>query len=222
MENEIINWLNGPRDYTTGRAIFEKYSRKKNLVNLFRRKYKPDVLLYNMQKLVRFKVTTIPTFKKTEEISGPKPDGRKTIVTDRIDYEQLPVRLQKLYNRNREMYKHMRSYHEKMKQAKSDNERANYRKVVIDYDDAISANWKEIDSWDGKEEEEEKKEGTKNEIGAARKYLSMAVPNLEKRYGLKQQKLLFDIMERVEFLKDNNVKIPGKTVTELEKFGVHI
>jgi hypothetical protein len=227
MENEIINWLESERDYATGRALFEKYSRKKPLKNLFRRKYKPDVLLYNLQKLCKFPGKAVKE-KQTGTVGtvgtvGTSVTGRKTIVTDKVNYEDLPDHLQKVYDQNKELYKHMRAYHEKMKQATTDEDRAKYRKILAEYDDEISGNWKQIDSWDGRMQDIEAT-GTdpEKEVAAARKFLSVNIKYVSLREGVKQQLLLFAIREKIDILKKYKVKIPKATVAELEKFGVNI
>jgi len=221
MENEIINWIESERDYAAGRALFEKYSRKKPLINLFRRKYKPDVLLYNLQKLSKQPTKAVKSV--TVETRGTVvKDGKKTIVTDKVKYEDLPEHLQKVYDQNKELYKHMRAYHEKMKQAKTDEERAKLRKMVAEYDDVIAANWKQIDSWDGRDQEMDMTDTDRpKEIAAARKFLSVNIKYLDLREGVKQQLLLFDIKEKAELLQSYGVTVPKATTAALEKFGIH-
>lgn len=219
MENIINSWLEGPRDYAEGRAIFEKYSNKRNLINLFRRKYKPEVLLYNMKKLCKN-----PVKQKTEDRPldvKPLPGGRKKIETDRVNYDGLPPRLQRLYDQNKELYKHYRAYHEKLKLVQTDAEREKLRKIVAEYDDVIAGNWKQIDAWDGSSEVAEEKDREK-EIANARKFLSVNVKYLDLREGLKQQLLLFDIKEKAELLNSFNVMVPKATVEALKKFGINI
>lgn len=227
MENEILSWLESERDYATGRAIFEKYSRKKPLKNLFRRKYKPDVLLYNLQKLAKAKPHPGPLHggeggKKPLDVK-PLPGGRKTIVTDKVNYDDLPEHLRKVYDQNRELYKHLRVYHQKMKQAGTDEERAKLRKMVAEYDDVIAGNWKQIDSWDGGDIGDTKEDSVniEKEVANARKFLSVNVKYLDLREGVKQQLLLFDIKEKAEFLKNHHVTVPKATVEALKKFGIH-
>jgi hypothetical protein len=225
MKNEIIDWLNGPRDYATGRAIFERHSHKTPLINLFRRKYKPEVLLYNMQKLVSLKYKPEQKSQVVNEVPGGQSfsEKKKVIVQDRVEYDELPVHLQKLYDQNKELYKHMRAYHEKMKQAKTDDERAKLRKFVVEYDDAIAENWKAIDAWDGTATNQEKEEGdTEKDIAAARKWISKNIRYLPLREGLKQQELVFKLQEKVAFMKMQKVKIPKAAIEALEEFGIDI
>lgn len=223
MEKEIINWLEGDRDYDEGRALFAKYSKKKPLINLFNRKYKPDVLLYNMQKIYGKLKNPVVIHKIQESKTVMVPGAKKTIVTDRVNYDDLPEHLQKLYDQNKELYKHMRAYHEKMKQAATDEERAKLRKMVVEYDDVIAANWKEIDSWDGVDivDIQDDTENKDKEKAAARKFLSVNVKYLDLREGVKQQLLLFDVKEKADFLRKNNVTVPKATVEALKKFGIH-
>lgn len=222
MKEEIQNWLDGPQDYAEGRAIFEKYSRKTPLINLFRRKYKPEVLLYNLQKLGNFpeKKVTGGTVVTVGTVGTQK---LQVVVPGKVDYEKLPVHLQKLYDQNKELYKHQRVYHEKMKQAATDEERAKFRKMVAEYDDVISGNWKEIDAWDGRGESMDMKEfDADKEIANARKFLSVNVKYLDLREGVKQQLLLFEIKEKAEQLQSLGVMVPKATTAALKKFGIHI
>ena len=225
MENEIIDWINGPRDYATGRAIYERYSRKTPLINLFRRKYKPDVLLYNMQKLVSLKYIPEQKSQVVNEVPGGQSfsDKKRVIVQDRVEYDELPVHLKKLYDQNKELYKHMRAYHEKMKQAKTDDERAKLRKFVVEYDDAIAENWKAIDAWDGTTSDLEQEGGDADkEVAAVRKWISKNIRYLSLREGLKQQELVFKLQEKVAFLKMQKLKIPKAAIEALEEFGIDI
>jgi len=77
--NEIASWLQGSGDYQQGRALFEKYSKRKSLINLFRRKHKPEVLRYNLQKLLSMPMVGQACESRQD---GPGTIERKLVITD--------------------------------------------------------------------------------------------------------------------------------------------
>lgn len=221
-----MEWLEGPGDYEQGRALFEKYSRKKPLIQLFRRKHKPEVLHYNLEKLIgQVEVKNIPK----EEIITTKPGTRRLVVMDnRVRLEELPDHLRPLYEQNRTLYKQMRALHEKMKLATTDQDRARFRKEIAEYDDAITQNWEKLDSWDPDQEPEEEfpekpsEEEAARQIGAIRKYLSVNMRTVKELEGLKRQQLIFKIEERARQLRKLGVKITDSTHEELKTIGIYL
>ena len=231
MENqEIKAWIEGPREYEEGRALFAKYSRKKGLISLFQRKHKPKVLLYNLQKLLTkpTPLTSIPATqdRMTAPETTPIPVKRTEVETHTVHYEQLPEALKTLYNQNRILYKQMRALHEKMKIAPDDDTRAKLRNELTDYDDLIASNWQKIDAWDGinhPEDTEAEKltdDEKKKQIIAARKFLSVNLDTLKNSEGLKRQLVVFKIEDRIRFLQGNKVIIGKETLETFRKLGV--
>lgn len=212
MENqEIKTWLNGQRDYETGRALFERYSRKQPLINLFRRKYKPDVLEYNLRKLVN-----APEGKPQEakpEVTV-KPGNKLEVDTGlKVKYNDLPERLKKLYDQNREEYKLMRAVHEKMKLAQTDQERAKLRADLVKKDDLIAENWKVLDAWDGSPDRDPEPVPAKQademarEINSARVFISKNLKKAKELTGEKQSALKAKLQERVDLLSHYQVEL---------------
>lgn len=225
INHEIEAWLNGPRDYGQGRALFEKYSKRQPLINLFRRRHKPEVLRYNLEKLIgQLEVKHIPK----EEILTTQPQTKRLVVLDnRVRLENLPEHLQHLYRQNRTLYKQMRALHEKMKLSATDQERATLRKEVAQYDDVITLNWQKLDEWDQKAEAEVEapqltEEETARQIGAIRKFLSVNLRTVKGMEGLKRQMLLFKIEERALQLRKLGVKITDATHEELKTVGIYL
>lgn len=226
LNSEISAWLQGSGDYEQGRALFEKYSRKKPLVHLFRRKYKPGVLRYNLEKLLtRTQETDCPQREET----GQHGAERRIVVTDgRTRLEDLPCHLKPLYEQNRILYKQMRALHEKMKLSTADQHRAKLREEIARYDDVIAANWQEIDGWDPGEdpskEEAENREGKDpaRQIGAIRKFLSVNLRKVKGMEGLKRQQLIFRIAQKARELEQLGIKITDATRHELQGLGIDL
>lgn len=227
MENkEILEWLKGPGDYEQGRALFEKYSRKKPLIQLFRRKYKPVVLRYNLEKLAS-RFTGDETGTGNAEVTPPA--SRRLVVLDgRVRLEDLPCHLKPLYEQNRTLYKQMRALHEKMKLSTQDKQRAKLREEIARYDDVIAGNWEHIDGWNPEEDQAKTEaepvgeEETQKQIGANRKFLSVNLRKARELEGLKRQQLIFKIGERARQLEKLGIKIKASTRHELEELGIDL
>lgn len=226
MENqEIKTWLNGQRDYETGRALFEKYSRKQPLINLFRRKYKPDVLEYNLRKLVN-----APAGKPQPEAQPAvtvKPGNKLEVDTGlKVKYNDLPERLKKLYDQNRDEYKLMRAVHEKMKLAQTDQERAKLRADLVKKDDLIAENWKVLDAWDGSPDRdpepapEKQADEMAREINSARVFISKNLKKAKELTGEKQSALKAKLQERVDLLSHYQVELSEATKKGLMEIGL--
>ena len=227
MENkEILEWLEGPGDYEQGRALFEKYSRKKPLIQLFRRKYKPAVLRYNLEKLAHQCIQVDSAEIKTSV--GPSAPRRLVVMDGRVRLEDLPCHLRPLYEQNRTLYKQMRALHEKMKLSTQEKQRAKLREEIARYDDVIAGNWEQIDGWDpeGDHNSEEADPATEEEtikqIGAIRKFLSVNMRKARQLEGLKRQQLIFKIGDRARQLEKLGIKIKASTRHELEELGIDL
>jgi len=206
--------------------LFEKYSKRKSLINLFRRKHKPEVLRYNLQKLLSMPMVGQACESRQD---GPGTIERKLVITDgRVRLEDLPCHLRPLYEQNRTLYKQMRSLHEKMKLATHQDQRAKLRGQIAQYDDVIAGNWEKIDGWDpdgdpAQEDGTPEDPGeTKRQIGAIRKFLSVNLRKVQELEGLKRQQLIFKIGERALQLQKLGVKPSETTRDELRGLGIDI
>lgn len=226
MENqEIKTWLDGQRDYEAGRTLFEKYSKKQPLINLFRRKYKPEVLEYNLRKLVN-----APAGKSQPEaqpVATLKPGNKLEVDTGlKVKYNDLPERLKKLYDQNREEYKLMRVVHEKMKLAQTDQERAKLRAELVKKDDLIAENWKVLDAWDGSPAPDPEPAPVKQademarEINSSRVFISKNLKKAKEMKGEKQSALKAKLKERVDLLSHYQVELSEATKKGLLEIGL--
>ncbi len=159
----------------------------------------------------------------------------------------LPENLRELWKLNRDEHKLMRAIHEKMKLAKGDNDRAVFRKQLVDFDDRLSKRWAVIDEWfkvpeavtenedtgenqtkteeqpgtggDGTETESVEMQDLKD-INAARSYLSRNVKKVDKLEGEKKDILLKKLADRVAILQKHKAEISRETTAELVKLGL--
>nr|WP_321357192.1 hypothetical protein [uncultured Draconibacterium sp.] len=167
-------------------------------------------------------------------------DGRQVNLGD------LPEHLQELWFKNRDEHKLMRAVHEKMKLAKGDNERAELRKQLVEFDDKIAKRWATIDEWIDKGDEDpdpdnnqeqtetEEKSGTGGDgpkpesvqmqdlkdVNAARSYLSRNLKKVADLEGDKRDKLIVKLKERVAVLVAHKAEIKEETRVELVKLGL--
>lgn len=74
-----------------------------------------------------------------------EPEGHKIIEPSRVKREDLPDDLKKIFDHIAQFYKLQRTVHEKMKLAKDDKSRAEFRAKVVEFDDLIATGWAFID-----------------------------------------------------------------------------
>jgi len=229
--NEIQQWLAGERNYEQGVALANRYLRNQSLLRYFSRHYDPKKLVYQLNKIKGLRDLQV-TQKQRYVVPMPYDQAavekeRKLIVfDDHIHVDDLPDHLKPLYLQNRELYKLMRALHEKMKLAKTDEERAKFRKSIEEYDEVIAENWKTLDAWDGTvdtpsadpveltEEEKEK------QLAAARKFVSVNVKKALASQGLTRQQLAFKVAERVNILVNAGVQIGESMKLHLKMLGI--
>jgi len=171
---EIHSYLQEPNpDFLSGFGLFCKYSRNENLMRAISKRRDMETLLYQLQKIdtlspepvresahtnfTRFSQQTptpVPAVKPSPEpetqritfIQDEKPvfrtyDDRKTRRAD------LSPEFQEVYDRISEDSKIRRAYHEKMKMAKTDADRANFRAKILQTHDMIQDGWRKIDDY---------------------------------------------------------------------------
>jgi hypothetical protein len=244
---EIKAWLDSEnKQFETGYALFVRYSHNRALALYLARKQDLRKLEYEL-----FKIHERPALKEApvmpmapvlrmvkaaeDKVSGitgaadviSSAEGKVRIIRDgKVQYEDLPDELKKLYDENTASYKNMRAMHEQMKMAQTDEQRAGKRLMIDSFDDCISRNWKLIDDWaagkleldslNAKQTEEEQYKL----INAARTYLSRNTPKMETLEGVKLDKMKLDLRERVYFLRSQKAEISRETLVKLAKYGI--
>lgn len=162
MHQDIVDYLNGgSRDFDSGFALFCKYTRNRNLVNWIGRKKDMPKLLYELGKLAGFDGSarvSPPKLPPLPPASPPAPDISdaasdiqapvvRTYDERRTNRRDLPLHLQKVYDDIADLYKLRRAWHEKMKFARTDLDRARCRERLLDTHSQITRGWKKIDDW---------------------------------------------------------------------------
>jgi hypothetical protein len=239
---EIKAWLDSEeKDFEAGYTLFVRFSHNRALALQIARKRLLTKLEYELEKIYKRKelkdspVMPIGPVKKALAKAEDKETGVqqagviveaaagkvKIIKGGRIQYEDLPEELKKLYDENTDRYKRMRARHEQMKIAQTPDARAQRRSDIDYLDDGIAANWKVIDDWaagklnlDDLKKNDADKEVYK-QINAARTYISREVKKVAKLEGEKRKKKVDAIIERIMILKKHNAKINDKTLQKL-------
>lgn len=244
---EINNWLESEtKDFEAGYVLFVRFSHNRALALYLARKQDLLKLEYELQKISErpalkdAPVMPIGPVLKVVKSAGEKVNGItdagnvidnaeqkvRIIREGKVQYDDLPEELKKLYDENTASYKNMRTLHEQMKLAKTDEERAEKRAIIDTLDDGISANWKIIDDWAAGKitaddlvaatgEQEEYKQ-----INAARTYLSRNISKMETLKDEKHEKMKLDLRSRVTFLRSKKADISLETLVKLAKYAV--
>lgn len=165
---EIKNWLSEENpDFDQGFNLLRTYSRNLSLISYIGRKRHGEMLKYELKKLASNKVMLPNPHAKASSV----PAQRKTvvIVDDRkVNREDLPEEMRKVYDLIVDDYKKLRILHEKMKMANSDKGRAEFRDRIVKLNQKIKKRWEIIDT--GKFPED--KTTSSAHINSARAYIS--------------------------------------------------
>ena len=151
----LIAWLNSNHDYFTGLALLHEFSKNRQLLFTLTRRQMPEKLLYELKKLApKMAPVQKPVIEKPVMIIQEKEiissDRLKIVRNNRaIAIEELPIRLQNVYNETVIMYKKMRALHERAKLIQDDNLREPVVKQLAEFDEQVRQNWIMLDSWDG-------------------------------------------------------------------------
>lgn len=179
--------------------------------------------------------TDLESQKKNAPVGETEPTGKirlkvvRNLKDNEIKYGDLPVRLQKLWDANTDMYKKCRSIHEKLKlmEKASDADRQPLVAEMCGMDDQIRANWGEIDSWDGKPETPgttEKVDVDHKRINTNRKYISTNKEKLAELIKNEDEqgtaKLRGKIQERVSELLQAKESFTDTYKAELQTLGI--
>ena len=162
MLRDIADYLKGgSRDFDSGFALFCRYSKNKNLISWIGRKRDFAKLIYELEKLSRHYCESVPAPAATvpapaatvpaPDISDAASDIQAPVVRTyderRTNRRDLPPHLQKVYDDIADLYKLRRAWHEKMKFARTDLDRARCRERLLDTHSQITRGWKKIDDW---------------------------------------------------------------------------
>lgn len=161
MNEEIREYLSKPNpDFETGFSLFCRYSRNQSLMSWIGRKKDMARLLFELQKLEKLNLQVnpqaailaarynTPVSTIGQRVTGPGPQITfKTFDERRTRRADLSPEMQKIYDQITEEYKLRRGYHEKLKMAKTDADRASFRERLLISQNKIEEGWKQIDAW---------------------------------------------------------------------------
>ena len=152
MNEEIREYLSKPNpDFETGFSLFCRYSRNQSLMSWIGRKKDMARLLFELQKLEKLNLQVnpqaailaarynTPVSAIGQRVTGPGPQITfKTFDERRTRRADLSPEMQKIYDQITEEYKLRRGYHEKLKMAKTDADRASFRERLLISQNKIS------------------------------------------------------------------------------------
>lgn len=219
---EITEFLNRANpDFDAGFALFCKYSPNQNLISWIGRKRDFDTLMYELKKIQSFTSPTVnPAYAPQYTIQpqqpvrasepAPQPETESKIIFKTYDERRtkrgdLPEDLQKIYDDTVSEYPVRRGYHEKMKNARTDADRAEYRSRIIECQGRIMAGWEKIDSY-LQDVESKKLENQFNE-SSCRAYISKALKNPTKV----SDKVKLGVRVRYQALIEHNCAVSDDT-----------
>lgn len=228
MNSEIVSYLNNAKpDFDSGFALFCRYSRNRIAMDWIGRKHDYAKLIYELGKLAKItEAAPSPTASVDRAIFShqqqPEPSKRREVPQEvrkiifrtyddrrRSVRSELPPDLQEVYDRNAEGYRLRRAYHEKMKMASSQADRAVFRAKTIEADEAIREGYRLIDAYLEKKELEKQQEAPFDEM-RCRRYISKIL-HLEKP----SSKQTADCKARVKALLEHGCTITEKTLQAL-------
>ena len=233
MNPEIISYLKGAEpDFGQGFALFCKYSRNEAAMSWIGRRHDIPKLLYELQKLskevprlnpvsaaneARFNRIQVSEVKMEPEAKATQQEPMKAVIRTyddrRTRRSDLPPELQAVFDRNAEDYKLRRGFHEKMKLATTDKDRAEFRARIMDTDARIRAGWKEIDSF-FESQAREKSELAFNE-STCRSFISKA---LKREHNSTKQ--IATCRARVKALQEHGCIISDEILKQLDQKGL--
>lgn len=249
---EIRDWFASGKDFDEGFMLFVRFSHNRALAMQLSRKRIQSKLEYELQKIVErtliierpvmpigvIQKAVAPVIEKKAAIATEAEKIEATVIKhgkylvmhdEKVDYESLTDEQKALYDANRDMYKEMRSYHEKMKLSTTDEDRKAARERVVELDGLIRENWKQFDASflpeGGKPEGDDagaKEPDPVKEIGNARSYISKTLKAIsegkipeKKLDGVKKKAL-----ERYQTIITAGQVVDEETVAKLKSCGI--
>lgn len=228
MNKEIQAYLaQANPDFNTGFSLFCRFCRNESLMSYIGRKQDMEMLMYELKKVENsvqenpFAATHEARYnqqKRQQAVAAvipedpPTKSGVKFKVYDerRLRRADLPADLQEVYDRTVQEYPVRRGYHEKMKNAKTDADRAEYRAKILECEERIRAGFAVIDKYLA--EVEAQKVESKFSEANCRAYISKAL----KKETLSDTVTL-GVKVRLKALNDHGCTIGEDLQAELKK-----
>ena len=146
--DKIKAWLEGNGPFEKGMELFGKYNRNKHIERYLIRKQDRAKLRYELEKIVRGGRYVTAVSRPAESAIPEKPnENLKVLRPGQIRVDDMPPSVKTIYLEVCDIYKRMRSLHEKMKLVPTDNERAAVRLKLVEMEQKRCAAWEIIDRW---------------------------------------------------------------------------
>lgn len=217
----ISKWLAGDMDYSVGLALLAKYSKNRILLQNLSRKFLPGKLEYELRKLVKSDIPDDVTCNHESVETSGETDTLEVGGKPKVDPDDLPDHLKKLWEETAEKYRLARATHEQIKRMTGINQRADYIELLESYRVEIRENWKVIDAF----VKEQNKPGTPvvvddKRVNANRKYLSDGKKVIAVLSGAVRAKKLEAMQRRINELLSAGEKFDIQNQKELEELGL--
>lgn len=233
--DEIRSWFSSERNFDKGFSLFVRFSHNKALAIQLARKRTQSKLEYELGKIlerniiIERPVLPITTLVKADveintDLSGIDQEKEKNIVVKRskIDYESLTAEQKELYDTYRKLNKELRSWHEKMKIATTDEQRKEFREQVEMVDERIRENWKIFDGSfsEKKESEEVKEQDPIRMVANSRSYISKQLFKIDSLKGSKLEKAKEKLRINYQIIIDSHQALSSETIEKFKKHGI--
>jgi len=229
MNQEIREYLNKPNpDFDAGFSLFCRYSRNQSMMSWIGRKKDMERLLYELAKLEKQNLPVNPQASVMTSryntpgnvhlgvpvpVAAPGPQITfKTYDERRTRRADLSEDMQKVYDSITEEYKLRRGYHEKLKMAQTDADRASLRERLLICQKHIEEGWKQIDAW--LLEQEKIKSGKGFNVSSYRSYITKMLQKGDKMTALQRD----TVRMRAKALQDAGEVLGEKVLSQLKKY----
>lgn len=236
MIPEIAEYLKQANpDFNSGFRLFCRYSLNQSLMSWIGRKKDEQMLRYELQKLDKAPRVHVNPEAELHETrfnrfldapaaaAAPAPDPASAPEAPKITFRtyderrtvraSLPPEMQAIYDRTIEEYRVRRGYHEKMKAARTDQDRATFRAGILSCQERIADGWKQIDDFQ-LQREIDAQQITFNEKNC-RAYISKALAA-----DTVSDKVRKGVRARVTALLDHGCTISPQTQQQLKARGL--
>lgn len=236
--NPVKKFLEENDGYTfeEGVAVLRRYGNNPGVLSFVERRHDKDTLDYELRRLSCFMrmpwVSDLPTDKpvKVAVANAPKenrasrPVGRAAVTFKDLNHrsntrlEDMPTELTRdLWCKNRDEYKELAAWHEKMKAANSDAGRSECRGCVLSLEESIAERWRIIDSEIERirKQQEGLRESAEINVGNCRSYIAKAL----KAKKITEAKLV-ELQRRVDALLAAGETFNPETVERLKSAGI--
>lgn len=238
------------KDYESGLIFLGRCSKNRSIIQNLTKRKNPAKLEYELMKIARdqdvkhlsaLEIGIKPLSHSDQMIDQINKEREKRIqesqqfkvirASHEVNYEDLPMDMQKLWDNNRDNAKEIRALHEKLKlmEKASPEDREPLTMRISELDESIHSNWDIINKWQpGNQSVKEpvipvKTEIDHKRINANRKYISVGIKMLKSELTEeKSGKIKDEILIRYKELISSNEEVSIDTVEQLKKAGINI